>query len=326
MQIDSMNYSSHPCKTIIIYPPILWHYLLLEKNDEKVLLVPAYIKAELKHTILNDIFLNINSKKEALISQGAVPNGLEQTLLMHPDIVITWEGLTGGLSLINYQGLRTISNLNNTKNFQEMYHHFGVLTSKEQEVNMLFKTQNEQLKNIGNIYQNKYPISKIIVVSNNNFGVWNNNVTTFNRNLSLINANNIAAKFANNNSINLETIIMLNPDYIFLVNNNLMNITPEDIYKNPLFQSITAIKKRQVYKMPIGICRMDSPVEIPILFQWMAQLIHPSQKQHWNIRNELSDLYTKYFNYKITDEEIDHLLSINENLGSSNYIIYKRKE
>ncbi|MGC9021382.1 MAG: ABC transporter substrate-binding protein, partial [Candidatus Methanodesulfokora sp.] len=52
-------------------------------------------------------------------------------------------------------------------------------------------------------------------------------------------------------NVPLETLIKWNPDVIFLWPKLWSGCTPEDIYNDPAWQQISAVKNRRVYQLPL---------------------------------------------------------------------------
>lgn len=106
---------------------------------------------------------------------------------------------------------------------------------------------------------------------------------------------NIGLKYVKNGraEISLEKIISQNPDIIFIW--WLSPYQPEDIINNPQFQTINAVKNKQVYKLP--------PIDIggprtPLISLFVALKAYPEIFQDVNINQILTDYYQTIFNLK----------------------------
>jgi len=305
-------------KTIIIFPPTLWHYLSIEKDDSKILAIPAYIQSEIKSTILQKIYPKIFLKKEAYVSLGAIPYSVEQILFLKPDIIITWQGFSNGLDIIQYPGLSSIKNLNLQENMDAFYTLLGNITSKQKTVENLSQYYKMSMQEIKQQYS-KAPSKTLLVISSNKYTIWNSKTEIFNQSLQMINAKNVAENLHYSNSMNIETLLLLNPDYLFIINNYLVDLNPVDIYKNPIFQSLNAVKNKHVYKMPRGGSRMEGLIEFPILLQWLAQIMHPEITNRIGLREQIIQIFNTDYHYSITDNDLDEMLAIKENTISPLY-------
>ncbi|PAF54461.1 iron ABC transporter substrate-binding protein [Helicobacter sp. 13S00482-2] len=106
---------------------------------------------------------------------------------------------------------------------------------------------------------------------------------------------NIGLQYIKNGraEISLEKIVSENPDMIFIW--WLSPYNPEDIIKNPQFQTINAIKNKQVYKLP--------PIDIggprtPLISLFIAIKAYPEEFKNINVGNVLRDYYKTVFNLK----------------------------
>lgn len=106
---------------------------------------------------------------------------------------------------------------------------------------------------------------------------------------------NIGLKYVKNGraEISLEKIISQNPDVIFIW--WLSPYKPEDIINNPQFQTISAVKNKQVYKLP--------PIDIggprtPLISLFVALKAYPEIFKDIDINEILTDYYKTIFNLK----------------------------
>jgi hypothetical protein len=129
-----------------------------------------------------------------------------------------------------------------------------------------------------------------------------------------------------NGPVNVETLFVLDPDYIFLPSyKGDAWRTPADLYADPRLGSISAIRRRQVYRMPGGVARMDGPVEAPVLAQWMIELINPAAaRPRQPLRTAIRDAYLTAFAYPASDDDIDGVLRIADNRESAGYWRFAR--
>lgn len=115
-------------------------------------------------------------------------------------------------------------------------------------------------------------------------------------------------------TINVETLLSWNPDIIVL--NSFRNKTlPEDVYSNPLFKDLSAVKNKRVYKS------MDtSLVENPISsWYWYGILAYPKLFSEYNMRDRLTVDYKYLYNIDLTSSDIDQILQVQANSASSEY-------
>ena len=125
---------------------------------------------------------------------------------------------------------------------------------------------------------------------------------------------NVANEAAGDNwkKVTMEQVIAWNPEVIIL--SNFSEVLPEDLYKNKFqgqdWSKIDAVKNRRVYKAPMGIYRWDAPcVETPLMIKWLGKVLNPETFSDYDMRNELQTFYQQFFNYKLSDAELDKILN-----------------
>jgi len=125
---------------------------------------------------------------------------------------------------------------------------------------------------------------------------------------------NVANEVTGDNwkKVTMEQIMEWNPEVIIL--SNFSEVLPEDLYKNKFqgqdWSNVNAVKNKKVYKAPMGIYRWDAPcVETPLMIKWIAKVIHPETFTEYDIRDDLRSFYKQFFNYQLSDAELDQILN-----------------
>ena len=119
-------------------------------------------------------------------------------------------------------------------------------------------------------------------------------------------------------TINIEQLLMWNPDVIVLTNFE-RGLTPETLYKNPLFADISAVKARRVYKAPAGGYYWDvTSQDSPMYWVWIAKLLYPQQVT-LDLRAEMHAGFKLLYGKDVTDAQIDQVLHWGTNHQSAHY-------
>jgi len=323
--IKANVYGDSQAKRVMLFPPILWHYLTVDMNDTHILAIAKYMKDEVKNSFFTSIFPSVALKDEALTSMGAMPLGIEQIMLLNPDRVLMWEQFSQGLENVYFPGTVKLSNeLFNNK--EQLYTLFGKITKQQNRSDYLIHRARKNIEFIvQHIPQNTSEISVVVMGNKEKFFLWGSQYKNFNTNLSLLHAKNIVAKSSMNGSTNIETLLMLNPDIIFIPSYLDYPIAPAELYQDVRLRSLNAVKNRRIYKLPNGICRMEGPVEEPILMLWLANVLYPNLQSDTTLRQYIVDTYQKIYNYTLNDIQIDELLQIQYNRGSNGYEIFSKE-
>jgi iron complex transport system substrate-binding protein len=120
-----------------------------------------------------------------------------------------------------------------------------------------------------------------------------------------------------NTNVTVEQVLAWNPEIILL--GNFDAATPEDVYKDPRWQALPAVRNRRVYKVPVGGVRWDPPGEESVLsWMWHANLVHP-RRFAYDIRGETRAHYRFLHGYELNDAQLDKILRVSDNKASVHY-------
>lgn len=144
--------------------------------------------------------------------------------------------------------------------------------------------------------------------------------TNSNYYIHLAGGRNVAADSPPQNTVTIEQVLTWNPQVILL--GNFDAAMPSDIYADPRWQSIDAVKNRRVYKVPLGGYRWDPPSqESALMWVWLAGLLQPDREPA-NVRAVMRDWYSFLYQHDLSDDEIDGILFIVQNRQSAGYDRY----
>jgi len=89
-------------------------------------------------------------------------------------------------------------------------------------------------------------------------------------------------------SVSLEQVILWNPDAIIL--HGFGRFKPEDLYSDPNWQTIKAVKERRVYKLTMGWVGWD-PAGTVIQTMQCAKVFHPDKFENLNVESEANEIF-----------------------------------
>jgi iron complex transport system substrate-binding protein len=93
---------------------------------------------------------------------------------------------------------------------------------------------------------------------------------------------------------------------------------PQDIYSDPVWQSVSAVRSRRVYKVPLGGYRWDPPgQESPLMWHWLSDIAFPGEQS--GLRGKVTEYFQFLYNHQPTGQELDRILWSAENSDSANY-------
>ncbi|MCK5245296.1 ABC transporter substrate-binding protein, partial [Candidatus Bipolaricaulota bacterium] len=109
------------------------------------------------------------------------------------------------------------------------------------------------------------------------------------------------------NEINLEQILLWNPDVIIIPPYG--PVLPVDLLADPDWQALEAVQSGRVHRIPRLIAPMDTPVPESLLcIAWLAKTFYPDLVTV-DLHAEIEDFYRAYYQLALTAEEIDWLAS-----------------
>jgi iron complex transport system substrate-binding protein len=106
--------------------------------------------------------------------------------------------------------------------------------------------------------------------------------------------------------VSMEKVLVWNPDILVIDFGS-----PEDIYADPKWKSITAVKNRAVYKQPIGVFIWDRPTaESAVLHPlWMAKTAYPELFKDIDLAKEIKKFYGEIMAFNLSNEQAESILA-----------------
>lgn len=116
--------------------------------------------------------------------------------------------------------------------------------------------------------------------------------------------------------LDVEQVLKWDPEVILL--GNFDGAMPEDIYSEPVWQSIAAVRERRVYKVPLGGYRWDPPgQESPLMWHWLSDIAYPRAQS--GLRSKVREYFRFLYDHEVTEDELNRILWTAANTGSANY-------
>ena len=312
----------NPSRIAIV--PIPWASLayLVDGDSSKIIGMNPSSKEAYDISILKDLAPNMKKVNTAFVDSDFNIN-YEELALLKPDIVVVWDFQNDAIEKLAKLKIPAVAIKYGTlENVQEGIKLLGDILNKQEKAQKLInyhKDTNKYLasktKKLENIKRKKilYLINPQLTVSSGN--------SVTNIMIDMAGGENVAKDITTGGSwskVTMEQIIKWNPDIIIL--SNFDKILPEDIYNNKFegqdWSKINAVKNKKVFKAPIGIYRWDAPsAETPLMIKWIAKVAAPEIFNDYDIRKDIKDFYLEFFNYKLSDEQLNFILNSKVNKG-----------
>nr|WP_319538721.1 ABC transporter substrate-binding protein [uncultured Methanospirillum sp.] len=104
--------------------------------------------------------------------------------------------------------------------------------------------------------------------------------------------------------VSMEQVISWNPDIIVMGRVNSTSL----IMNDPKWKDVSAVKAGKVYTNPEGVMYWDYSSEGVLLLEYLAKLFHPDKFADLDMKTEIKDYYSKFYNYTLTDDEAGRIL------------------
>jgi iron complex transport system substrate-binding protein len=116
--------------------------------------------------------------------------------------------------------------------------------------------------------------------------------------------------------LDVEQVLRWDPEVILL--GNFDDAMPQDVYSDPVWKDVAAVRSKRVYKVPLGGYRWDPPgQESPLMWHWLSDISFPQQQS--TLRGKIADYYRMLYNYRPTAADIERILWTEQNRQSANY-------
>ncbi len=204
---------------------------------------------------------------------------VETILHLKPDVIITGAFYPGVVNFMERKGLKVIAiNPQTIADYYKVIKMFGLIFGKEKRAEFVVKEMKKILKLISLRLKNVKREKKVLwVYRASPLGIACKKTITVDilHKLKLINIGPLINPGCNKPLIEvpLESVVKFDPDVIFLW--GYSTLYPRDIYRNPGWQAIKAVKKKRVYRVPRKLGTWTP--SLALLALWIAKKVYPER-------------------------------------------------
>ncbi|MDR1084428.1 MAG: hypothetical protein LBP22_06105, partial [Deltaproteobacteria bacterium] len=268
-------YLEGPLKRTALYAPIAGPYMTLDETSDHILGGPAFLKRQAEASWLNRLFPCFLKNPEAVLSHSFSPAGTEALLASGADGLIIWRWNTGAFDAVKFPWLIKMDAY--FGDLPAVYKLMADLTGKHERNEALWRRYEERQASLLRRIDFSRPPAGVLALGVNRF-MRNANNKDFNYGLEKINACNLAREIKTYRAaVNIEQLLQFDPEVLFVFD-YFDRYSVKDVYADLSLSTLSAVRNRRVYRMPVGASYMDGPVEGPIMDLWMALMIHPDLK------------------------------------------------
>lgn len=112
--------------------------------------------------------------------------------------------------------------------------------------------------------------------------------------------------------MSMEKVLGWNPDILVIDSG-----TAEEIYRDPRWKTVNAVKNHQVFKQPVGVFIWDRPTaEAAVLYPlWLAKTAHPELFADVDMVKEVKKFYGEIMSFNLSDAQAHELLNGDFGIG-----------
>jgi len=106
--------------------------------------------------------------------------------------------------------------------------------------------------------------------------------------------------------VSMEKVLGWNPDILVIDLGR-----PSDLYDNPKWRTISAVKNKRVFIQPVGVFIFDRPTaESAVLYPlWLAKAAYPERFTDIDIVQKVREFYRDIMSFNLTDDQAESILT-----------------
>lgn len=322
-----------PARRVVMFTPSLWEYLAVDPEVGHIAAITNYLHTETRANLLAHVHPGVVNIP-TLVTRGwntAIPGDPEDVIRRDPDAVFSWGWFADGLKSAAVPVVDIISDLNKPAEDVDIdrWRMIAAVAGADDKFERLLLSYRQRMaeaiaeassarKQSGG----KAPTALYLDVRKSGQVHAEAGKSFYATALAAAGATN-AARRPRPGTINVEQLMIWDPKIIILSCNG-SNSFPHALFDDEKFSMLTAVKEKRVYKAPCGTSRMEGLVEAPLLIDWLSELFYPDWLPR-SFRSKFAATYREFYEYNISDAEIDSAVSMEENSSSLGFGRFKRQ-
>lgn len=306
----------------IVTIPIPWASIVsgLDRSPRRIVGMNPVSLTAIRGEWLGAVFPALAQARTDIVRGGQFLPNIETLLALRPDVVFQWADQGPDLTApIERAGLRVFGQRYGTQAFlEETIERVGAMLGATDRANTLLARHRDIRAKItaamAGLTEAQRPRAIYFgrfVQSVRPHGIGSYQVESF----ELAGARNaVTGVRGTSTDVTFEQVLTWAPEVIFL--GAFDDAVPDDLYRDPKWASIPAVRDRRVYKFPTGGYRWDPPgLESPLAWIWLATLLHPDRVSI-DLHAEMATLFELIHGRAPTRDEARSILRVTANAGS----------
>lgn len=302
-----------PARRLLDLQDQLPGYLATGGDLRRIAAISPWPVSQARQAGFEDIFPALAGVRTATFARNP---DIEQLLALDPDAVVAEKSISMSLRTLGFPGVFAISPASDTRSRIAQWRLSGAIDGHPERAALLLAFYKEQVQDIRTEIGSLPETKAVILFGGSSYWTIAAHNYYLNDVLALAHMTNVAASYGSYPQVNLEQLLLLDPDVILMNAQPVDNNTPEDMYRQPQWQVLRAVRERRVYKLP-KFAVFLGPVEQALLVRWLAEVAHPGIPA--NFRAAYRTSYRAAYSYRLSDSMIDRELNLHINSGSFDY-------
>lgn len=288
----------------IPYAQIVW---ALDSSGERIVGMHDSSKVAVGNSMLGKMAPELMNVESGFTELGSFVVNVEELLKLQPDVVFQWTKQDKEIKKMEAAGITVIA-ATNLLDIDEVPHRLklvGEVLGEEQRAAELITNYRETVETISSRTSEIPEESKPTVI--HLYNVEQLRIAPYPW-YETAGARYPVSKWVN---ATMEQILVWNPDIIYI--SNFCEQMPEDLIENKIkgqdWSHVEAVMNGRIYKVPLGTYRWGPwNAESALMLWWAAKIQHPDLFTDYTIEEKIRDFYSKFYNYDLSDEEIEWIL------------------
>lgn len=328
----TVKFDKPPQRVVFLPIPAPATYITIDGTESHIVGMNPYSASAMREGIFGKLFPGFSKIRTDVVATMGDPSNfapnVEAILALRPDVVFQWATSSKDyISVLDRTGVPVLGMRINSQDAQETLSAYfammGQVAGKNARAEALIARQNDARSQLESRMDGLSPAQRPRVISLNRAAQLlrvSGKGSYGDFYIRLAGGQNVAHDSPPLSTVTIEQILAWNPQVVLL--GNFDAAEPSDIYNDPRWQTVDAVRAHRVYKMPLGGYRWDPPSqESALTWIWLAGLLQPARAQQ-DIRAVMRDWYTFLYGHDLTDAEIDKILFVSKNGGSAGYERY----
>ncbi|QDP26113.2 ABC transporter substrate-binding protein [Bradyrhizobium cosmicum] len=326
----TVSFDRLPERLVIIPIPAPSTFMTVDGSDRKIVGMNDYAARAMREGIFGKLFPGFTRIQTSVTTGGDASNfapNVEAILALRPDAILQWANSNEIIGPLDRTGIPVVGmRVGSFENYVDYVKLMGTIAGRDGRAGELLRKQEETRQSLASRFAD-LPSSQRprVLYFNRAAGMLrvSGQGTAQDLAIQLAGGQNALDGAASISTVTIEQILVWNPQIVLL--GNFDPTMPSDLYRDPRWQGVEAVRTHRVYRVPLGGYRWDPPShESALGWIWLAGLLHPERAPE-NIRASVRDWFGFLYKYSPTDEEIDKILFLRENAASVGYDSYRAR-